>query len=172
MTMPSKPSESVVREWAVHPKYEYALAPLSEMTVSQFVTEHNAAIRHLRAEVEALRAQVQRRDLLLQSLTPMGSEYVNDPERCAAYAHETRRAHFERWKKVALDLKAAERRNAALVTLLEKVHPALFVLRNLCRAAKLNEGEKKALEMIGWVDAAIKRNAAPLLDAASEKETG
>jgi hypothetical protein len=45
-----------------------------------------AALRTERQANEELRAEVFRRDLALQDLTPGGSEFVNDPERCSGYA--------------------------------------------------------------------------------------
>lgn len=38
---------------------------------------------------------------------------------------------------------------------LQAIVPALFVLRAVCRKAKLIEGERKAEEMIGWTQRAL-----------------
>jgi len=61
----------------------------------------------LHAERETNLAEVKRRDLLLQSLTPMGSEYVNDPERCAAYAKQVRQDQHELIKRKTGEAKDA-----------------------------------------------------------------
>jgi hypothetical protein len=44
----------------------------------------------LAAERDAEKARADKADRALQSLTPCGSEYVNDPERCVRYVRESR----------------------------------------------------------------------------------
>lgn len=54
-----------------------------------------AAVKHIQrgdwlaASVELL-AQVRKLDMALQSLTPGGSEYVGDPDRCVAHVKRSR----------------------------------------------------------------------------------
>jgi len=72
-------------------------------------------------ELSALKAEVAKQDLLFQSLTPGGSEYVGDPERCVAYAKDVIRSRYEcivtlakRAKKAEAEIRRFEEENADL----------------------------------------------------------
>ena len=65
--------------------------------------------REAAAEITRVRAEVERRDLALQSLTPKGSEYVNDPDRCVAYVRERfQSGHDAKMEAVRLRARVAE----------------------------------------------------------------
>jgi hypothetical protein len=53
------------------------------------------ACRDARAIIERQAAEIRKLDLALQSLTPGGSEYVNNPERCVAYVREARESQHK-----------------------------------------------------------------------------
>jgi hypothetical protein len=70
----------------------------------------DAAVRQMmieRAEaaaaIRSLLAEIERRDRALQSLTPGGSEYVNDPERCVSFVRERHESQFALLKKFKLE---------------------------------------------------------------------
>lgn len=74
------------------------------------VAEHNACVTALRAalareaDTEARRLKF---DIALQSLTAMGSEFVNNPERCVVYVKERQQSQHELIKRSILEKKAA-----------------------------------------------------------------
>jgi len=49
--------------------------------------------------VENLKGEIERLDNLFQSLTPGGSEFVKEPEKCVAYAKESRSSLFDALKR-------------------------------------------------------------------------
>lgn len=57
----------------------------------------------LRADLAAAREAHKRCELALQSLTPGGSEYVNDPEACVAFIRKVRNHQFDVIKKFKQD---------------------------------------------------------------------
>jgi hypothetical protein len=63
--------------------------------------------------MEWLASEIRRRELLLQSLTPGGSEYVNDPELCAQRARETRAGLFRMLQRAVSQVRDMEARASA-----------------------------------------------------------
>lgn len=97
-------------DWAV----EDAVNKAVRLTEKAMRENCKPELHRLSAELEKVKAQVQRRDLLLQSLTPGGSEYVNAPERCAAYAQKVKRDQHEHIVQVTKRAKEAEAERDAL----------------------------------------------------------
>lgn len=80
----------------------------------------------LRAVVEeAVGEKVARYDLALQSLTPGGSEYVGDPERCVQFVKDTRQMQHETIVKAVKERKAAEAERDGMRGRLDEVN-AIF----------------------------------------------
>lgn len=50
---------------------------------------------------QILLTRVRKLDMALQSLTPGGSEYVGDPDRCVKFATETRQKFQQMWRDAA-----------------------------------------------------------------------
>lgn len=61
-----------------------------------------AAVLSLLNERESLRAEVKRWKAAIEGLTPQGSEYVDDPEACAAAIR-----HRTQWPKQIIELRTA-----------------------------------------------------------------
>ncbi len=81
--------------------------------------------RAAKAEEDAERHRI---DMLFQSLTPGGSEFVNDPERCVAWAKARMDNTWEALKKATLARNAVEAQSQAL---LEAARAALQVVHQL-----------------------------------------
>lgn len=75
----------------------------------------------LAAEVNRLREETKRLDRLFQSLTPGGSEFVNDPERCIKFAKDVQTSQHNIIKKWVKAEKKAVARIAELEAELAEV---------------------------------------------------
>jgi DNA repair exonuclease SbcCD ATPase subunit len=60
-------------------------------------------IETLLSHISTLEERVEKLDLVLQSLTPGGSEFVNDPKRCIEYVKDIREDQFRLIKKFATE---------------------------------------------------------------------
>jgi hypothetical protein len=80
------------------------------------MTEKGAAtlLQITRDLLDKCRQECHRRELALQSLTPGGSEYVNDPERCVSFVKNVRDKNFELIKQFKLERDEALARLASL----------------------------------------------------------
>ena len=56
------------------------------------------------AATQILLTRVRKLDMALQSLTPGGSEYVGDPERCVARARENLETYRQLWREAVSKL--------------------------------------------------------------------
>ena len=102
------------------------------------IRDENASLRAKLAEAEVER---KRFDVALQSLTPGGSEYVNDPERCVAVVRQIRDSHHKLIRESIKARKAAESRSSALEAEIGGLREALEKVRKwakeyLCHAPK------------------------------------
>jgi hypothetical protein len=95
-----------------------------------------AIAANLRGEKQVSRAQafewlvakVREYDLALQSLTPGGSEFVSDPDRCVEFVKQVRQADFgiiKRDKATLVRLRSALEAEAASHDLLAPLNPLL-----------------------------------------------
>ena len=64
-----------------------------------FIAAARQDVPDLLAEVERLRKEVLRREIALTSLTPLGSEWCNDPEKCAEFSRNERNKANDRWRE-------------------------------------------------------------------------
>jgi hypothetical protein len=62
-----------------------------------------ATVQALIADLVAQEAETRRYDNALQSLTPGGSEFISDPDRCVAFVQQMRSADFETLKRQKID---------------------------------------------------------------------
>ena len=83
-----------IRKWAIKDSFNMDVYTLREWLASN-------PIVNLLDELERL-------DKLFQSLTPGGSEFVNDPERCVNWANDRIHEEFEITRKIVLERNAAE----------------------------------------------------------------
>lgn len=129
--MNTGPEEVRVREWEWRKGVGYhEVHPIDgptdglDLDRDEMVEEHNALARAyvtLRAQVEEAEARRLKFDIALQSLTAMGSEFVNNPERCVAYVKERQLSQHELIKRSILEAKAAIRERDEALSRLAKL---------------------------------------------------
>lgn len=73
-----------------------------------FIAAARQDVPDLLAEVERLRKEVLRREIALTSLTPLGSEWCNVPEKCAEFSRNERNKANARWHEWVRRLKESQ----------------------------------------------------------------
>ena len=118
----------------------------------------SGAYKELFLATEA-QAEIGRYDLALQSLTPGGSEFVNDPERCVQFVKDIRHANFEMIKKqkAEIDNLLTEKHETEIVVAgivqerdrsraeIDRLRAAAKSFRDLCACYRVGKRPSEAL---------------------------
>ncbi len=98
-------------------------------TLQKYLKESQDHCKELEVNLEKEREKADKFDLALQSLTPCGSEFAHDPERCVEYVKEVRNHQQELIKKFVRRAKEAEEQVEKLILSKQDIEGQLEILR-------------------------------------------
>jgi hypothetical protein len=123
----------------------------------------------LQKENDKLAAGLRKWELALQSLTPGGSEYVGDPERCVAHVRRSTESRWEFTKKTKIERDELQKENARLKEIIDGIQAIAKIDDDDCQFyEKENARLREALEKL--VDYKYEPYAQSLAVAALSKE--